>query len=115
VARVVNLNRALEYLKEQGFWIYGTTSQGAAPVYSADFRRPVALVIGSEGEGISLLTQRHCDQLLSIPLAGRTESLNASVAAGIVLYEIHRQRSPHQLKRTETFLNKFSTNAVESK
>jgi 23S rRNA (guanosine2251-2'-O)-methyltransferase len=115
VARVVNLNRALEYLKEQGFWIYGTTSQGAAPVYSADFRRPVALVIGSEGEGISLLTQRHCDQLLSIPLSGRTESLNASVAAGIVLYEIHRQRSPHQLKRTETFLNKFSTNAVESK
>ncbi len=117
VARVVNLNRALEYLKEQGFWIYGTTSQGAAPVYSADFRRPVALVIGSEGEGISLLTQRHCDQLLSIPLAGRTQSLNASVAAGIALYEIHRQRSPHQLKRAEveTFLNKSSTKAVESR
>jgi 23S rRNA (guanosine2251-2'-O)-methyltransferase len=54
------------------------------------------LVVGSEGEGISLLTQRHCDQLLSIPLAGRTESLNASVAAGIALYEIHRQRSPHR-------------------
>ncbi|MCJ2543006.1 23S rRNA (guanosine(2251)-2'-O)-methyltransferase RlmB [Thermostichus vulcanus] len=110
VARVVNLNRALEYLKEQGFWVYGTASQGAAPVYSADFQRPIALVIGSEGEGISLLTQRHCDQLLSIPLAGRTESLNASVAAGIALYEIHRQRSPQQLKRTEsdTFLNKGS-------
>jgi 23S rRNA (guanosine2251-2'-O)-methyltransferase len=96
VARVVNLNRALEYLKGQGFWVYGTTSQGAAPIYSADFRRPIALVVGSEGEGISLLTQRHCDQLLSIPLAGRTESLNASVAAGIALYEIHRQRSPHR-------------------
>ncbi|MEN9230125.1 MAG: 23S rRNA (guanosine(2251)-2'-O)-methyltransferase RlmB [Thermostichus sp. DG02_5_bins_236] len=110
VARVVNLNRALEYLKEQGFWVYGSASQGAAPVYSADFQRPIALVIGSEGEGISLLTQRHCDQLLSIPLAGKTESLNASVAAGIVLYEIHRQRAPQQLKRTEsdTFLNKSS-------
>ncbi len=110
VARVVNLNRALEYLKEQGFWVYGTASQGSAPVYSADFQRPIALVVGSEGEGISLLTQRHCDQLLSVPLAGRTESLNASVAAGIALYEIHRQRSPHQLKRaeTDTFLNKGS-------
>ncbi len=117
VARVVNLNRALEYLKEQGFWVYGTTSQGAPPVYDADFRRPIALVVGSEGEGISLLTQRHCDQLLSIPLAGRTESLNASVAAGIALYEIHRQRSPHQLKcaESETFLNKLSTKAVESR
>ncbi|MEN9201621.1 MAG: 23S rRNA (guanosine(2251)-2'-O)-methyltransferase RlmB [Thermostichus sp. DG_1_6_bins_120] len=100
VARVVNLNRALEYLKEQGFWVYGTTSRGAVPVYSADFQRPLALVIGSEGEGLSLLTQRHCDQLLSIPLAGKTESLNASVAAGIALYEIHRQRAPQTLKRT---------------
>ncbi|MGQ9836659.1 MAG: 23S rRNA (guanosine(2251)-2'-O)-methyltransferase RlmB [Cyanobacteriota bacterium] len=110
VARVVNLNRALEYLKEQGFWVYGTTSQRAAPVYSADFQRPIALVIGSEAEGISLLTQRHCDQFLSIPLVGKTESLNASVAAGIALYEIQRQRTPQQLKRTEsdTFLNKGS-------
>ncbi len=117
VARVVNLNRALEYLKERGFWVYGTTTQGAAPIYSADFRRPIALVVGSEGEGISLLTQRHCDQLLSIPLAGRTESLNASVAAGIALYEIHRQRAPYPLKRAEveTFLNKSSTKAVESR
>ncbi|MEN9259386.1 MAG: 23S rRNA (guanosine(2251)-2'-O)-methyltransferase RlmB [Thermostichus sp. HHBFW_bins_43] len=110
VARVVNLNRALEYLKEHGFWVYGTASQGSAPVYSADFQRPIALVVGSEGEGISLLTQRHCDQLLSVPLAGKTESLNASVAAGIALYEIHRQRSPQQLNRaeTDTFLNKGS-------
>jgi 23S rRNA (guanosine2251-2'-O)-methyltransferase len=117
VARVVNLNRALEYLKEQGFWVYGTTSRGADPIYSADFQRPIALVVGSEGEGISLLTQRHCDQLLSIPLAGRTESLNASVAAGIALYEIHRQRSPHHLKRPEvdTFLNKSSIKVVESR
>lgn len=117
VARVVNLNRALEYLKEQGFWVYGTTSRGADPIYSADFQRPIALVVGSEGEGISLLTQRHCDQLLSIPLAGRTESLNASVATGIALYEIHRQRSPHHLKRPEvdTFLNKSSIKVVESR
>ncbi len=101
VARVVNLSRALEDLKEAGFWIYGTASNGSVPLHTADFGNrkdpskklsPIVIVIGSEGEGLSLLTQRCCDVLVSIPLAGKTPSLNASVAAGMALYEIYRQR-----------------------
>jgi 23S rRNA (guanosine2251-2'-O)-methyltransferase len=101
VARVVNLSRALEDLKEAGFWIYGTASNGNVPLHTADFGNrkdpskklsPIVIVIGSEGEGLSLLTQRCCDVLVSIPLAGKTPSLNASVAAGMALYEIYRQR-----------------------
>lgn len=91
VSRVVNLNRALDYLKQKGFWIYGLEGAAPKPIYTLQFDGPVALVIGAEGEGISLLTQHHCDELVSIPLAGKTESLNASVAAGMALYEISRQ------------------------
>ncbi len=93
IARVVNLNRALSYLKEKQFWVYGTDSRGNQPIHTIEFEGPVVLVIGSEGDGISLLTQQHCDYLISIPLIGRTESLNASVAAGISMYEIFRQRA----------------------
>lgn len=92
VARVVNLTRALETLKEAGFWIYGTASEASQPVHTVTFSGPIALVVGAEGEGLSLLTQRSCDQLIAVPLAGKTPSLNASVAAGMVLYEIYRQR-----------------------
>lgn len=92
VARVINLARALEDLKAAGFWIYGTASGGSDPLHTTQFTGPIALVIGSEGDGLSLLTQRTCDRLVSIPLRGKTPSLNASVAAGMVLYEIHRQR-----------------------
>jgi 23S rRNA (guanosine2251-2'-O)-methyltransferase len=101
VARVVNLSRALEDLKEAGFWIYGTATNGSVPLHTADFGNrkdpnkklsPIVIVIGSEGEGLSMLTQRCCDVLVSIPLAGKTPSLNASVAAGMALYEIYRQR-----------------------
>ncbi|MEN9239751.1 MAG: 23S rRNA (guanosine(2251)-2'-O)-methyltransferase RlmB [Thermostichales cyanobacterium SZTDM-1c_bins_54] len=99
VARVVNLNRCLELLKEKGFWIYGTANQGEQELPQIQFQGPVAIVIGSEGEGISLLTRKHCDLMVRIPLAGRTASLNASVAAGIVLYEIVRQRAQRQLQR----------------
>ncbi len=97
VARTVNLNRAMEFLKEKGFWIYGTASKAATPVDTLDFTGPVAIAIGSEGSGIGLLVQRTCDGLVSIPLAGKTESLNASVAAGMVLYEIFRQRRRNSL------------------
>ncbi|MFN3361398.1 MAG: 23S rRNA (guanosine(2251)-2'-O)-methyltransferase RlmB [Pseudanabaenaceae cyanobacterium] len=93
VCRVVNLNRTIEILKEAGFWIYGTAVTGGKPIHTVDLRGAMALVIGSEGEGISLLVQKNCDVLLSIPLAGKTSSLNASVAAGIFLYEIYRQRT----------------------
>ena len=92
VARVVNLSRALEQLKEAGFWIYGTVAGSGQLLHTTDFRGAIGLVVGSEGEGLSLLTQRYCDVLVSIPLAGKTPSLNASVAAAIALYEVYRQR-----------------------
>jgi len=97
VARVVNLSRALEELKEAGFWIYGTAATASEPLHTVRFSGPVVLVIGSEGEGLSLLTQRACDVLVSIPLQGKTPSLNASVAAGMALYEVYRQRSLNTL------------------
>ena len=97
VSRVVNLARALEELKGVGFWIYGTAASASQPVDTVRFDGPVVLVIGAEGEGLSLLTQRCCDALVSIPLQGNTPSLNASVAAGMVLYEIYRQRRSHTL------------------
>ncbi len=92
VARVVNLSRALEELKAAGFWIYGTAVETGTLLHSVDFSGPIVLVVGSEGEGLSLLTQRCCDFLVSIPLQGKTPSLNASVAAAMALYEIYRQR-----------------------
>ncbi|MEA5535754.1 23S rRNA (guanosine(2251)-2'-O)-methyltransferase RlmB [Crocosphaera sp. XPORK-15E] len=97
VARVVNLSRALETLKAEGFWIYGTAAAGGKSLHNMNLRGAIGLVIGSEGSGLSLLTQRCCDELVSIPLTGKTPSLNASVAAAISLYEIYRQRWPEKL------------------
>ena len=92
IARVVNLSQAIEQLKQAGFWIYGTTSTASKLLHTIDFQGAIALVVGSEGKGIGLLTQKCCDELVSIPLLGKTPSLNASVATGIALYEISRQR-----------------------
>lgn len=92
VARVVNLARALEDLKTAGFWIYGTAAESSAPIHTVKFARACVLVIGSEGEGLGMLTQKSCDVLISIPLQGTTPSLNASVAAGMAMYEVFRQR-----------------------
>ncbi|HIK10251.1 MAG TPA: 23S rRNA (guanosine(2251)-2'-O)-methyltransferase RlmB [Oscillatoriaceae cyanobacterium M33_DOE_052] len=92
VSRVVNLSRALEQLKEAGFWIYGAAANASLVMHEVDFSGPTCLVVGSEGDGLSLLTQRRCDMLVSIPLAGKTPSLNVSVATGMALYEIYRQR-----------------------
>lgn len=101
VARVNNFSQALEDLKSAGFWIYGTASDASVALHTVDFTNatdsrkrptPIVLAIGAEGEGLSLLTQRCCDVLVSIPLPGKTPSLNASVAAGMALYEIYRQR-----------------------
>ncbi|MGF2036922.1 MAG: 23S rRNA (guanosine(2251)-2'-O)-methyltransferase RlmB [Nostoc sp. CmiVER01] len=108
VARVVNLSRALEELKEAGYWIYGTAASGSEPVHTVNFTGPIVLVIGSEGEGLSMLTQRSCDFLVSIPLQGKTPSLNASVAAGMTLYEIYRQRSLNTLH-----LDKLQKNSLK--
>ena len=91
VARVVNLSRALEELKQAGFWIYGASTEASQPIHAVQFTEPTVLVVGSEGNGISLSIQRLCDTLVSIPLQGNTPSLNASVATGMALYEIYRQ------------------------
>jgi 23S rRNA (guanosine2251-2'-O)-methyltransferase len=92
VARVVNLVQALEALKAAGFWVYGIDAHGTQSIHSTDLGGPVVIVVGAEGAGLSLLVQKHCDLLLSIPLQGRTPSLNASVALGMATYEICRQR-----------------------
>ncbi len=97
VARVINLNQALEQLKAAGFWIYGMASSASVALATVEFTGPTVLVVGSEGEGLNLLTQRHCDVLVSIPLQGKTPSLNASVATAMGLYEIFRQRSLNRL------------------
>ena len=92
VARVKNLNRAIEELQSRGVWVVGTAMDGE-DAFSADLTGPVALVIGSEGEGIARLTLEKCDRVVALPMKGKTESLNASVAAGILMYEIVRARA----------------------
>jgi len=92
VARVTNINSAIEELKEKGVWIFGTAAEGSIPMYQADLTGPVAIVIGSEGEGMSRLVQKNCDVTVHIPMKGRITSLNASAAASILLYEAVRQR-----------------------
>lgn len=93
VARVPNLPAALRELQERGLWIYGTAADGPADLWHADFTGPLALVIGSEGEGMGRLVREHCDFLVRIPLRGKLDSLNASAAAGILMYEVLRQRT----------------------
>ena len=87
VARVTNLNRTIEDLKRQGIWIYAVTMSGK-DYEKVDFKGGTALVIGSEGEGISRLTAEKCDLSVSLPMKGNIDSLNASVAAGIVMYRV---------------------------
>jgi 23S rRNA (guanosine2251-2'-O)-methyltransferase len=93
VVSVTNLARTLEALKERGVWIVGTEGEAAQSLYSADFKRPLGLVLGAEGSGMRRLTREKCDFLVRIPMAGHMESLNVSVAAGIVLFEALRQRA----------------------
>ena len=92
VARVPNLPALLKELKEQGIWVFGTAAGGATDLYHADLKGPAAIVIGSEGEGMSRLVEENCDFLVSIPMKGGLNSLNASAAAAILLYEAVRQR-----------------------
>ena len=92
VARVKNLNRALEALKAEGIWVIGTAMDGE-DAFACDLTGPVAVVIGSEGDGMSRLALQKCDRTVSLPIRGHIDSLNASVAAGILMYEIVRQRS----------------------
>lgn len=92
VAKVTNINAAITELKEKGVWIFGTAAEGSIPMYQADLTGPTAIVIGSEGEGMSRLVEKNCDVTVHIPMKGRITSLNASAAASILLYEAVRQR-----------------------
>ena len=91
VARVTNLSRTLEDLKKVGIWSYCADMDGKA-YYSTDFSGPVALIVGSEGKGVRPLIKRSCDFVVSLPLLGKISSLNASVAAGILMYEVSKTR-----------------------
>jgi 23S rRNA (guanosine2251-2'-O)-methyltransferase len=93
VVRVTNINRTLEELKEQGYWIYGLDERGAEDYDRVEYTEPTALVLGAEGKGLHEQVGRHCDVLVRIPMAGKISSLNVSVAAGIVLFEWKRRRS----------------------
>jgi 23S rRNA (guanosine2251-2'-O)-methyltransferase len=92
LAREINLSRAIDYLKERGFWIYGADADNGTEIDGFHDDGPVGLVMGSEGRGLRPLIRKRCDFLLSIPMAGTVGSLNVSVAAGIILYEILRKQ-----------------------
>ena len=94
IARIANVSQAIRTLKKAGIWIAGAAlGPDTVPLGKADFNRDLAIVIGAEGEGIAPLVARECDYRVSIPMFGKTQSLNASVAAAILLYEAIRQRS----------------------
>ena len=92
IAKVTNINATIDMLKEQGIWIYGADIDGKDYSYNTDFSGPCALIIGSEGKGISNLTLKKCDLLVKIPMIGKINSLNASVAGGIMMYEVLKGR-----------------------
>ena len=96
IARVPNLPAVLQELKERGVWVYGTAAGGSSQLWQTDFSGPVALVIGSEGDGMGRLVAECCDFVVSLPMRGRLSSLNASAAAAITMYEVLRQRSMKQ-------------------
>jgi 23S rRNA (guanosine2251-2'-O)-methyltransferase len=92
MAEVTNVVTTIEQLKEEGYWIVGLDAAGKKEYTAVDYRDPVALVVGNEGKGIRRLVREHCDHLVRIPLRGNVESLNASVAGALVMYEVVRQR-----------------------
>ncbi len=92
IAKVTNINKTLDELKKENIWIYGADIEGTEYSYEVDFSGPCALVIGSEGRGISKLTLKKCDKLIKIPMVGKINSLNASVAGGIMMYEVLKGR-----------------------
>ncbi|EGL83939.1 RNA methyltransferase, TrmH family, group 3 [Caldalkalibacillus thermarum TA2.A1] len=94
VTRVTNLAQTIEELKTRHIWVCGTAADAQQDFRQADFTVPVAVVIGNEGKGISRLVREKCDYHVKIPLAGRVSSLNASVAASVLMFEVYRQRHP---------------------
>ena len=93
VARVANLPAAIRELKDRGLWIYGTAVEATQSLWDTDFTGPACIVIGSEGDGMGRLVRENCDFLVKIPMRGSLNSLNASTAAGVMMYEVLRQRS----------------------
>lgn len=93
VARVPNITALLQELKDEGLWIFGSAADGTTPLYETDLKGPAAIVIGNEGSGMGRLVTEQCDFTVSIPMRGKLNSLNASAAAAILLYEAVRQRS----------------------
>ena len=93
ISRVVNLADALRRCQDRGFWIYGAVAAGGENLYQIEWPAAVVLVLGSEDKGLRPLTARHCDHLITIPLAGKSESLNVGIAAAVTLFEINRSRS----------------------
>ena len=91
VHRAANLARTLAWLKDAGVWIVGTAADAEASLYASKLETPIALVLGGEGKGLRRLTREHCDELVAIPMLGQVASLNVSVAAGVVLFELLRQ------------------------
>lgn len=91
--QVTNLARTMKHLQSRGVWLFGTSDKGDKSLYETDFTGPAALVMGAEGEGMRRLTEENCDFLLRIPMKGFVPCLNVSVATGVCLYEILRQRS----------------------
>ncbi len=94
--QVTNLARTLRNLQQRGVWIAGTAGEAEQSIYEADVTGPLALVMGAEGKGMRRLTREHCDLLIKLPMAGSVSSLNVSVATGICLFEVVRQRGAHQ-------------------
>ena len=94
VARVTNLARSIEELKERGVWIVGTDAKGSDDYRNLDGNMPIGLVIGSEGKGMGRLIKDKCDFLIRLPMIGKVTSLNASVAASLLMYEVYRKRNP---------------------
>jgi 23S rRNA (guanosine2251-2'-O)-methyltransferase len=92
IAQVTNLSRAIDALKEVGIWAVGLDASAPTEYHTADLNRPLALVVGGEGKGLRPLVRQHCDMVVSLPMPGAIESLNAAVAGSIVLYEALRQR-----------------------
>lgn len=92
VSRVTNLAQTLDYLKDEGYWVVGTDASAKQSFVELDYKMPVCIVIGSEGKGISRLIKEKCDFFVNMPMQGNVNSLNASVAAGIIMYEVYRKR-----------------------
>jgi 23S rRNA (guanosine2251-2'-O)-methyltransferase len=93
IAKETNLSNSIRYLKDNGYWIIGTDIKANKNTFETDFKKPIGLVIGSEGKGMRKNIMEQCDIFVRIPMAGKLNSLNASVSAGVILYEIFRQKN----------------------